>query len=121
MKEVSNSDELAMNIKFKEDKKKFVFSDVGVDYGNNHLLKFCCCILYNLNQMDYLRTSFTEYVEPATWAWEDNRSETNKKMNVLLGKTELKYRKDRNTTLDYNIQFGFTKSVNTQNVQNWLD
>ena len=34
MKQVSDSDELAMNIKLKEDKKKFVFGDVEAGIGN---------------------------------------------------------------------------------------
>src|SRR5690554_1927982 len=35
MKEVSGSDDLAMNIKLKEDKKQFVFGDLRVGYGND--------------------------------------------------------------------------------------
>lgn len=35
MKEVSGSDDLAMNIKLKEDKKKFVFGDLRLGYDNN--------------------------------------------------------------------------------------
>ncbi|HQA73508.1 carboxypeptidase-like regulatory domain-containing protein, partial [Flavobacterium sp.] len=34
MKQVSDSDELAMNIKLKEDKKKFVFGDIEAGIGN---------------------------------------------------------------------------------------
>ncbi|MCA0350329.1 MAG: hypothetical protein LCH35_13835 [Bacteroidetes bacterium] len=34
MKQVSDSDELAMNIKLKEDKKKFIFGDIEVGIGN---------------------------------------------------------------------------------------
>lgn len=36
MKEVSDSDKLAMNIKLKEDKKKFVFGDLVAGYGLNN-------------------------------------------------------------------------------------
>ena len=35
MKQVSDSDDLAMNVKLKEDKKKFVFGDVEAGVGNN--------------------------------------------------------------------------------------
>ena len=35
MKQVSDSDELAMNIKLKEDKKKFIFGDIEAGVGNN--------------------------------------------------------------------------------------
>ncbi|UPT69286.1 MAG: TonB-dependent receptor family protein [Flavobacterium sp. JAD_PAG50586_2] len=35
MKQVSDSDELAMNVKLKEDKKKFIFGDVEAGVGNN--------------------------------------------------------------------------------------
>ncbi len=42
MKKVSDSDELAMNVKLKADKKKFVFGDIeagaGVGFTKNHLL-----------------------------------------------------------------------------------
>lgn len=36
MKEVSGSDDLAMNIKLKEDKKKFIFGDLRLGYGTNN-------------------------------------------------------------------------------------
>src|SRR5690554_930480 len=47
MKEVSGSDDLAMNIKLKEDKKKFVFGDIRAGAGNNKFYEdndslFCC-------------------------------------------------------------------------------
>lgn len=46
MKEVSDSDDLAMNIKLKEDKKKFVFGDVRAGYGNNHFYETHASLFY---------------------------------------------------------------------------
>ena len=46
MKEVSGSDELAMNIKLKEDKKKFVFGDVRAGYGNNRFYESNASLFY---------------------------------------------------------------------------
>ena len=46
MKEVSGSDDLAMNIKLKEDKKKFVFGDVRAGYGNNRFYESNASLFY---------------------------------------------------------------------------
>lgn len=46
MKEVSGSDELAMNIKLKEDKKKFVFGDIRAGYGNNRFYESNASLFY---------------------------------------------------------------------------
>ncbi len=46
MKEVSGSDDLAMNIKLKEDKKKFVFGDIRADYGNNRFYETHASLFY---------------------------------------------------------------------------
>lgn len=46
MKEVSDADDLAMNIKLKEDKKKFVFGDVCAGYGNNHFYETHASLFY---------------------------------------------------------------------------
>jgi len=46
MKEVSGSDELAINIKLKEDKKKFVFGDIRAGYGNNRFYESNASLFY---------------------------------------------------------------------------
>jgi hypothetical protein len=46
LKEVSGSDELAMNIKLKEDKKKFVFGDVEAGIGNDEFYQAHAALFY---------------------------------------------------------------------------
>ncbi|MEC4113117.1 carboxypeptidase-like regulatory domain-containing protein [Myroides pelagicus] len=46
MKSVSGSDELAMNIKLKEDKKEFIFGDVRTGYGNNEFYESNTSLFY---------------------------------------------------------------------------
>lgn len=46
LKEVSDSDELAMNIKLKEDKKKFVFGDVEAGKGNDDFYQAHAALFY---------------------------------------------------------------------------
>ncbi len=46
MKEVSGSDDLAMNIKLKEDKKQFVFGDLRLGYGNNKYYETHASLFY---------------------------------------------------------------------------
>lgn len=46
MKEVSGSDDLAMNIKLKEDKKKFVFGDIRTGAGNNQFYETNASLFY---------------------------------------------------------------------------
>ncbi|WP_177761926.1 carboxypeptidase regulatory-like domain-containing protein [Flavobacterium sp. I3-2] len=46
MKEVSGSDDLAMNIKLKEDKKQFVFGDLRAGYGNNKYYETHAALFY---------------------------------------------------------------------------
>lgn len=48
MKEVSGSDDLAMNIKLKEDKKKFVFGDLRLGYGKNKYYDSGATLFYYL-------------------------------------------------------------------------
>lgn len=46
LKEVSGSDELAMNIKLKEDKKKFIFGDIESGGGNNNFYQSHAALFY---------------------------------------------------------------------------
>uniref|UniRef100_UPI00404B9C50 TonB-dependent receptor n=1 Tax=Flavobacterium sp. TaxID=239 RepID=UPI00404B9C50 len=46
LKEVSDSDDLAMNIKLKEDKKKFVFGDVEAGKGNDDFYQAHAALFY---------------------------------------------------------------------------
>src|SRR5690606_19482713 len=46
LKEVSQSDELAMNIKLKESKKKFAFGDIEAGYGPDDYYRFHTALFY---------------------------------------------------------------------------
>lgn len=46
LKEVSQSDELAMNIKLKESKKKFAFGDIEAGYGSDDYYRFHTALFY---------------------------------------------------------------------------
>lgn len=203
MKEVSGSDDLAMNIKLKEDKKKFVFGDIRAGYGNNkyydanattfyYSSRFNWSFITNANnfgsqQLTYddvnrfegfksvfVRSTINQqqlinlytYLEPNTnvlenknqfiasdiryafskkwgvkgvflmnknWirsqteqyinylqsdiiSFENRWSSFNQRNRLLSGKIIADYKKDKNTTFNYNLQFAATNNNNSGNI-----
>lgn len=203
MKEVSGSDDLAMNIKLKEDKKKFVFGDLRLGYGNNKYYDTGATLFYysptfnwsviaNANnygaqQLTYddiirfegfksvfVRSTVNQkqlfnlysYLQPNTdvaenknqflasdvryafnkkwdvkglfllnknWIrsqtdqsiqylqsddvlWENRWNSSNRKNSLISGKLSADFKKDKNTTFNYNIQLAATNNSALGNV-----
>ncbi len=73
LKGLSDSDEMAMNIKLKEDKKRFVFGDIEAGKGNNDFYKASANLFYyspktnvnfigNLNNIGEKTFTFSDYM-----------------------------------------------------------
>lgn len=71
MKQVSDSDELAMNIKLKEDKKKFIFGDIEAGIGNEKYTLLHAGLFYYSPKLNVSFIGDTNNIGRSTFTFQD--------------------------------------------------
>lgn len=138
MKEVSGSDELAMNIKLKEDKKKFVFGDLVLGYGINNYYDTNATLFYysptfnwsfigNVNNIGAQQLSFDDIMRFEGFKSIFLRSTINQKQLINLHsylEPNLDVVENKNQFIASDIRYAFDKRWDVKGLflfnKNWI-